>query len=203
MTPAWLRMSDEEFGDQFTPTRSAGYLHKVLIRALRDQVDGVPEPDLLSRKPLVLRLKPPLPPKLRFYIFNATQHPSERQVGTFKIQLTAGLARADLPEGRRHFDRADGIRPVLLGFLAEWRLFVIWDADLHDRGGGFPYSKNVQAPPEVIWDALARGTAQAVRSLKRPTMQETIVAARSRHLAPALQTRIQMSNRALSDGALF
>ena len=86
-----------------------------------------------------------------------------------------------------YFDRTGNIRPVLMGYHPDWRLFILWDADLHDLGDGFPYSKNVQAPPDIVWGALARGLDLGSRRLKKPPITETIVAARPLYLAEALE----------------
>lgn len=201
-SPAWLRLPEDQFQDQYRPghrvTRS--YLHRVLLRALDRAAAQLPAEDQLQQKPLVVDLVTPLPSRLRFYVYEATQHASERQQGTFKVQLTSGVVRPGSGSARLYFDRTDNIRPVLTGYHPDWRLFILWDADLHDLGDGFPYSKNVQAPPDIVWGALARGLAQGTRRLKKPAVTETIVAARPRQLAEALRLRIRLSNQALLEG---
>jgi hypothetical protein len=200
--PTWLTLPEDEFQDQYRPAHNAtrSYLHRVLLRALGRAVEHLPEDDELRQKPLVVDLAAPLPSRLRFYVYEATQHASERQQGTFKVQLTSGIARSGSDSTRLYFDRTDNIRPVLTGYHPDWRLFILWDADLHDLGDGFPYSKNVQAPPDIVWGALARGLAQGSRRLKKPPITETIVAARSSRLAEALELRIRLSNQALCEG---
>jgi hypothetical protein len=200
--PAWLTMSPSEFEDEFRPTQNASsaYLHRVLIRALSgSSLDRIPEDEQLTRKPLVLELAPSLPSRLRFYVYKATQHASERQQGTFKVQLTRGVP-ANRGSRRLYFDRSGGIRPILVGYHVDLRLFILWDADLHDSGDGFPFSKNVQAPPDVVWRAVARGLATGRRTLKRPAATEEIVVARPLRLAEALELRIRLSNAALCEG---
>lgn len=200
--PSWLNLSEEAFQDQYRPARNAtaNYLHRVLVRALGSAVASVPAEEKLRRKPLVVELTPPLPARLRFYLYEATQHASERQQGTFKVQLTVGVARPGDGSGRLYFDRSDDIRPVLMGYHSDLRLFILWDADLHDLGDGFPYSKNVQAPPDIVWSALARGLAHGYRRIKKPATSESIVAARPSQLAAALELRIRLSNQGLCEG---
>ena len=198
--PAWLTLSEDEFQDEYRPEHNAtrNYLHRALLRALGPAVEQLPTDNELKRKPLVVDLMPPLPSRLRFYLYEATQHASERQQGTFKVQLTSGVARAG--SARLYFDRTDNVRPMLIGYHPDWRLFILWDADLHDLGDGFPYSKNVQAPPDIVWSALARGFAQGSRRLKRPAITEMIVAARPLYLAQAVELRIRLSNQVLCEG---
>jgi hypothetical protein len=197
--PAWLTLPEDEFQDQYRPAHSAtaDYLHRVLLRALGPAAIRVPADEDLRHKPLVVDLGSPLPVRLRCYLYAATQHASERQQGTFKIQLTVGVPRLGDDSGRLYFDRTDNIRPVLMGYHPDWRLFILWDADLHDLGDGFPYSKNVQAPPDLVWGALARGLAHGSRRLKKPATNESIVAARPSQLETALELRIRLSNEAL------
>ncbi|MET9833792.1 hypothetical protein ABZ078_31845 [Streptomyces sp. NPDC006385] len=204
-TPGWLTLPEDEFQERYRPAKNftSGYLHRVLIRALGSAVDGVPPDEALKRKPLVLDLASPLPPRLRFYVYAATQHPSERQPGTFKIQLTAGVTREGKPAPPRAkrlwFDRADNIRPVVMGYHPDWNLFILWDADLHDLNGGFGASKNVQTPPEIVWAALAKDISHGSRRL-HGRLTETIVAARPHRLVEALSMRIHLSNEAMCEG---
>jgi hypothetical protein len=114
------------------------------------------------------------------------------------VQLTSGIPHPG--STRLHFDRTCNIRPILAGYHPDWRLLILWDADLHDLGDGFPYSKNVQAPPDIVWGALAHGLARGPRRLKKPPLTETIVAARPRQLAEALELRIRLSNQTLCEG---
>ncbi|MEU0355605.1 hypothetical protein [Streptomyces cyaneofuscatus] len=204
-TPGWLTLPEDEFQERYRPAKNftSGYLHRVLVRALGSAVDGVPPDEALRRKPLVLDLGSPLPRRLRFYVYTATQHPSERQPGTFKIQLSVGVTRDGKPAPteakRRWFDRADNIRPIAMGYHPDWKLFILWDADLHDLNGGFTFSKNVQTPPEIVWAALAKDISHGSRRL-HGGLTETIVAARPHRLVEALSLRIDLSNEAMCEG---
>lgn len=204
--PDWLGMPERDFQKWYRPAGNptSSYLHRVLIRALGSACTRLPSNEALRTKPLVIDLALPLPSKLRIYLYGATQHPSERQQGTFKAQLTVGVDRdgnpTDAKKGNLYFDRGGDIRPILAGYQPDLNLFVLWDADMHDVGDGFPYSKSVQAPPELVWHAVARGLAQDTRSLKQPARTESLVAARPRQLAEALALRIRLSNAALCEG---
>ncbi|MGW2029782.1 hypothetical protein [Streptomyces sp. NPDC001811] len=193
-------MDDDDFYRLPVPatSRNSAYFGKALARALRDHLSVVPTEDALRTKPLLLRLKPPLPLRLRVYIFRATQHISERQEGAFRVQLTTKTnpLAGDLPKPRYKFERTDNVRCMLIGYNPELRTFIIWDADLHDATG-FTYSSGVQAPPGVVFKALAAGIAESKRTLKRSPRAETIIAARPERLAEAIERRVDLSIEAL------
>lgn len=192
----WLSADDATFDSCFPigVRPSAHLLNRRVVRALRGVLQKVPSDADLAVKPLELDLLLPLPPRLRIYAFMATQHASERQPDTYKVQLTH-VSRT--PEGMRwKFSRADGARPVLLGFAAALDLFILWDADVNDAGEGFTYSKSIQAPPEVVYGALAHGIATDTRRV-RAVGEERIVAVRRSRLAEGLLRRIELSNGTL------
>lgn len=190
--PWWLGAADEQLMAAFPNHKLAGTLHRVLVRSLGPLVQQVPDETELDSKPLVLQLELPLPPRLRFYMFCATQHASERQADTFRIQLTTGKKR-----GRNRFSRADGIRPVLVGYEPELETFILWDANINDASG-FTFSKGVQAPPDVVYRAAATGAAEGIRRTRGAKSAETVIAARRDHLVQALLRRIELSNAALT-----
>lgn len=196
--PAWARQTDAEFKARYpvsTRPRPSS-LNRVLTRALIPFLREVPSEEQLRTKPLLLNLHLPLPPRLRCYVFLATQHESERQPDTFRVQLTAG---EPISHGRWVFSRDGGVRPVLIGFEPRLDVFIIWDADVNDAGGGFPFSQGVQAPPGIIYQAAASGISEGMRAARRAARHETIVAVRSDKLAEGLLRRIALSNRALMD----
>lgn len=197
--PVWARLTADEFWatHDLSAGSSALRLHRILARELLPVLGCVPHDDDLGVKPLVLRLSLPLPPRLRFYVYRATQHDSERQAGAYRVQLTVGDEVSDDPR-RYRFSREDNIRPILLGFEPRLRVFVVWDADVHDARKGFPYSKGVQAPPDVVYGAAANGIATATRNVRSVNRNETIVAARTSYLIDALLKRIATSNYAIT-----
>lgn len=196
--PAWAQQSDAEFKARYPvstrprPSSLNRVLARVLVRFLRE----FPSEEQLQTKPLLLNLQLPLPPKLRCYVFLATQHESERQPDTFRVQLTAGEPAS---RGRWVFSREGGVRPVLMGFEPRLDVFIIWDADVNDAGGGFPFSQGVQTPPGIVYQAAAIGISEGMRTARRAARQETIVAVRSDKLVDGLLRRIALSNRALTD----
>lgn len=192
----WLLMPSDQFQARYplTPRPQASQLNRRVARALQPVLSQQPSEQELQGKPLQLSLRLPLPPMLRIYAFTATQHETERQKDTYKIQLTH-VPR--VPEGARwKFSREAGIRPILIGFVPPLAVFILWDADVNDAGQGFTYSKSVQAPPELVYEALANG--KSVRSRRVRGMEpEQIVAVRYSRLVDGLLTRIELSNQAL------
>lgn len=200
--PSWVDMPDAIFRSTLPGqgTVSSVQLHQVLIRAISGSADEMPVEGTLRYKPLVVKTRLPLPPSLRFYVYNATQHSSERQLGTFKIQLTVGVEKDVVGTTRYEFDRSQGIRPVVVGYHLDLDVFILWDTDLHDAGGGFPFSKSIQAPPEIVFGALASGLAEGERRLKSSRVSETIICARPSRLVEALSLRLQRSTETLLKG---
>jgi len=198
--PEWLVIPEADFQQSYRPAHNAtrAFLHRMLVRSLAPVLQQVPTDDQLGNKPLDLTFEPPLPARLRFYVYGATQHASERQRGTFKVQLTSGIPTSE--PRKLQFDRRSGVRPILVGYQMDLGVFILWDADLHDLRGGFPYSKNVQAPPDIVWGAVAAGIKSGTRRLKKTIVEETIVAARPLYLPEAIELRIRLSNRTLCNG---
>lgn len=196
--PTWVQLGDDDFEAAYplSARPRAISLHRILVRSLLPVVREMPDDEELKGKPLELELDLPLPPRLRFYMFLATQHESERQPDTYRIQLTTG---EEVSGGRRRFSRTDGIRPVLIGFDPRLDVFIIWDADVNDAGGGFKYSQGVQAPPEVVYGALADGMSQGSRNVQRAKRSEMIVAVRRERLIEGLLRRIELSNNAITE----
>jgi hypothetical protein len=189
-------MTSDEFETRYplTSRPHANLLNRRVARALPAALRKRPSEQDLQDKPFELALDLPLPPALRVYAFTATQHEAERQTDTYKIQLTH-VPR--FPEGARwKFSREAGVRPILIGFVPSLAVFILWDANVNDAGEGFTYSKSVQAPPGLVYGALANGMAIQSRRV-RGVGTEEIVAVRQSTLMDGLLKRIELSNRAL------
>ncbi len=130
---------------------------------------------------LVVELRPPLPRRVRVYIYNATdaQGPDRTE---YRIQLIlAGHAKGQ----RANFDRSEVELVLLCGYVPEQDVFVFWDASLHVD---FAYSKNLQVRPEnVAGAAVADVTVRQERSLRSDI--ETVICAPSRFVAEAIAER--------------
>ena len=130
---------------------------------------------------LVVELRPPLPRRVRVYIYNATdaQGPDRTE---YRIQLIlAGHAKGQ----RANFDRSEVELVLLCGYVPEQDVFVFWDASLHVD---FAYSKNLQVRPENVAGAAAADvTVRQERSLRSDI--ETVICAPSRLVAEAIAER--------------
>lgn len=136
-----------------------------------------------EKKPFDLRAEAPLPSLLRIYTYKLTTHPSERQRGAYRIQVTLPAA------ANRHFDSSDEAFVILAGYEPELSVFALWDADAHDSGDGIPHSKGVQIHEDCLLEAVISGLAQRTRELRSPMIEETVLAARPDHLFEALALR--------------
>jgi hypothetical protein len=88
-----------------------------------------------------------------------------------------------------------------MGYNSDLRAFILWDADLHDAPPGYSFSRGVQAPPGVVFRAVARGMAEEQRHLKDGNRVETIIVARPERLAEAIERRVDLSLASLRGGA--
>lgn len=126
---------------------------------------------------LIVELEPPLPGRVRVYIYNATNPPGGRSSLEHKIQLIlTGQRKGD----RRNLDWSEVDFVLLCGYVAERDIFVFWDASLHVD---FPHSKNLQVRTANVLVAAASGTfARQERVLR--TGSEVVICA-PRHLVQA------------------
>jgi len=148
-------------------------------------------------KPLELDLKPPLPQRVRLYLFNATRPPGGRPLGEHKVQLMVpGQDRGV----RGNFDSSDARIVLLAGYCAEDDVFVFWDAGLYLD---FAWSRNVQVKIETIIQASAGKIAVQERKLRprNATMStEVVVAAHASILDKAIIKRIDLTRERLIKG---
>lgn len=167
-------------------------LHRRLVQALGTA--GVRSHASLHQKPLELDLVPPLPQRVRVYMYNATRPPGGRPLGEHKVQLIVpGQRRGQ----RASFDNSDGRIVLLIGYGAEEDVFILWDAGLYSD---FAWSRNVQVKAETIIQASAGKLAAQDRQLRptsgRPTV-ETVLAVKPRRLAEALLRRMELTRERL------
>ena len=154
-------------------------LHKQFIKALGPAL-ATASTDTAGE--LVVRLRPPLPQRIRVYIYNATNPPGGRPTPEHKIQL--GLT------GQRRDERRDldwsGVDLVLLcGYVDEHNVFVFWDASMHIN---FPHSKNLQVKTANVQTAAASGVR--VRQDRRlQTGMEVVICAPIQLVVEAIAER--------------
>ncbi len=141
-------------------------------------------------------LQPPLPPRIRVYLYNATAPPGGRTLGECKAQL---IVPGQRPGRRGNFDYSGGRSAVLAGYNAHNDVFVLWEAGLHTD---FAYSKNVQIKPETLYAAAGGRIATQERWLRTGdgTTVETVVATRSAKLREALLRRAELTRKRILEG---
>ena len=143
-----------------------------------------------SEKPLEVDLCPPLPFRIRAYLYNATHPPGGRTIGEHKVQLIVpGQQRGQ----RGNFDHSDGRIVLVIGYEPELSVFILWDAGLYNN---FPFSRNVQVKAETIYAAYASGIAFQDRRLWGA--RELVIAVYKTRLLKAIELRTRATlNRLL------
>ena len=176
---AWERLPQEE-------------LQHRLVSALGSSVVKVHSQ--MDAKPFEIDLAPPLPHRVRIYLYNATRPPGGRPLGEHKIQLIVpGKGRGE----RASFNNDDGRIVLLMGYAADEDVFILWDAGLYSE---FAWSRNVQVKAETIIEASAGKLATQERQLRPATGKatvETVLAVKSRRLAEAIIRRMELTRERL------
>jgi len=155
-------------------------LNQAFVAALDGHVVHVGD---LHTRALTLELAPPLPERLRAYLFNATNPPGGRPTPEHKINLIApGQGRGE----PGNFDFSEDRSVVLAGKVEGQDIFVLWDAALHRD---FGFSRNVQIRTATIQESQ---TSHAISTQSRRTklgINETVIVAPSALLAEAIVMR--------------
>jgi len=195
------RSSPAPHRPSLTVNRSALTLHRQVLLALGSAVIHAPEGRALKTKPLVTELRPPMSSPAAFFVYLATDHPSERSVGDYRIQVILPGHRM---ARRAHFESPAGAMPYLVGYVPDFEVFVLWDYGVHDAGDGVPYSKGVQVHAGTIYEAAAVGSSRQERRLRTSagTATETVIAVRASHLGAALIERDELTVRRLVSGII-
>ena len=166
---------------------SQGELHGRFLDALGKRVRSFGPVD---RKPLEADLIPPLPTRIRLYMFKLTHPPGGRPLDEYKVQLIVPGQR----RGRRgSFEQGDGRMVLLAGYSTEEDVFVLWDAGLY---ADFAWSRNVQVKTETLIRAAAGKVAEQARRLRpvgRCPVTETVLACPPPRLADALVRRLELA----------
>ena len=159
-------------------------------RFLDDLGDAVLNSSPLSEKPLELEFAPPLPSRVRAYIYNLTSPPGGRPADEHKIQLIAPGQRRD---ERGNFDLSEDAFVVLVGFSPDEGVYVFWDAYLHHD---FSFSANAQVKGETVDLARAEGLATQERQLRAVDELERVVVVPAENLVDGLLERARTASRA-------
>ena len=140
-------------------------------------------------RPLDLDLAVPLPPKIRVYLYNATQ-PRGGRSAEYKIQLRInGQARRE----RASFDHTGGRIVYLVGYVADLGVYILWDSWMYSD---FAYSRNVQVKPDTVNAAFVGQISFQERSLSKG--QEIVIASKSTDLNKALLERQNLTMERLN-----
>lgn len=164
-------------------------LHQKFLSALEGNIEAHSE---IDEVPLEVDLSPPLPTKIRVYMFNVTNPPGGRPSDEYKAQLIL----PDQNRGERaSFDLSDGRVVLLVGYSAQSEVFILWDAGLYHN---FGYSRNVQVKGRTVFKAVAGELATQKRNLQSGT--EEVVASNESKLVEAIQLRNELTIERLSGG---
>jgi len=165
-------------------------LHRRFVSALKNEVIWHSD---LDTKPLEMDLKPPLPHRIRLYLFNATHPPGGRTLGEHKIQLIVpGQRRGE----RASFDETGGRIVILAGYQPDVDVFILWDAGLYPE---FSYSRNVQVKAETVYAAIAGKIGRQQRRIRQQGI-EIVLTARPNRMKEALMLRMELTRARLMGG---
>ena len=157
---------------------SKAELHDRFVAAIGPSAFVAAETDAFGE--LVVELRPPLPNRVRVYIYNATDPAGGRPTREYKIQLTGQ------PRGKRGEFDWSGVDFVLLcGYAVEHDVFVFWDAALRPD---FAWSTSLEVQAVNVETASATGErARQHRRLK--TGMEVVICAPSQLAIQAIEER--------------
>ncbi|MDM5225002.1 hypothetical protein QUF73_02150 [Cytobacillus sp. NJ13] len=167
-------------------------LNTIFIEHLSDSIINYSD---IGSKPIEIDLCPPLPVKIRLYIYNMTQPLGERSFGDHKIQLIVpGQKRGN----RADFDDSKGRIVVLAGYESDLGVFALWDAGLYPN---FAYSRNVQVKANTVYRALAGEIGMQERVI-RGQGKETVITTTGENLRDALVLRMHKTEERVMNGGL-
>lgn len=155
-------------------------LHLLILQSLEGEVTTCSP---LEKKPLELIASIMSIKKFRIYAYNAGDPPGGRPAGEYKIVLTVNQ-----PEGERgNFNQSDDSLVLILGYVNEYEVFVLWDADKHKN---FAFNKNLQVKFDTVIKAFVEGLA--LQNRRTLNGIETVIAAHKNYLTKAIRKRIEL-----------
>lgn len=166
--------------------------NRLLLRSLAPSLRSFPGV-VSDERPIELSLGKPIYLQMRFYLF-PLRDPSPRSNRAY-INLTIGEA-----DGLNSFDRSEGYRPIVAGYLLDDEIFVLFDADVYEMDGGFRYNRFCYVDEALPLRAMVSGPVTETRSLRKPRIEEVVVACRASDLITALQQRFQLTVQRILDG---
>lgn len=164
-------------------------IHEAFAEALGNLVESHSG---IDQVPFEAKLEHPLPTAVRVYAFNVTHPTGGRPNGEHKAQL---ILPDQSPGEYASFDTSGQHTVLLLGYVPDSDVFVLWDAGLHRN---FAYSKNVQVKAKTVFSAIGGELGTQDRRLQ--TGKETVVTSNRDRLADAIIRRVELTEkRLLSD----
>jgi hypothetical protein len=132
---------------------------------------------------MVVEVRIPSVRKFRIYAHNCGNPPGGRPIDEYKIVLNVGQQYGQ----KGNFDYSDGCIALVIGYVLDHDVFVLWDANKHKD---FAFNKNLQVRAETILRALAYPISLQKRRTKNGI--ETIIATRQMYLIAAMNKRIDI-----------
>lgn len=166
-------------------------LHDALLQALGDRVAYH---SAVGAKPMTVDLVPPMPPRLRVYMYSLVGG-----VGTVRpTEYKSILRLPGQPTGvYESFDHSDGRFALLVGYQVDLDVYVLWDASLHAR---FTNGTNIQVRDTTVHRAAATGRAEQQRRLMHGLNTEIVIACQSWNLAEAISARVAHTGNGAEGG---
>ena len=155
-------------------------LHESLLRPLGSLVIAHSD---LGRKPLLLDLRLPWPPRLRLYMYSLVDGAGSQRPTEYKAVLRVPGQK---PGDYGSFDHSGGRIALLVGYRADLDVFVLWDASLHPE---FKNGGNIQVKHETVHNAAGSGRAEQSRTLASGSI-EIVIACQSPELINAIDDRV-------------
>jgi predicted neuraminidase len=155
-------------------------IHQIIIDKLGNGAKLLSDP---LKKPLILETTGAKSHKFRIYSFNCNNPPGGRPDNEYKIVLNVGQDKGQ----RGNFDNSDGCIAIVLGYVFDYDVFVLWDTRKHIN---FAFNKNLQVKGDTVLSALANRMSFQERKTKQGL--ETIVAVRSSFLYEGLLKRVEI-----------
>ena len=123
-----------------------------------------------------------MPIRLVTYIYNCIDPQGGRPSGEYKINISL---RGQTTGQRCNFDYDAGF-VLLVGYIKNFDVFVLWDAYKHKD---FAHRSNLQVRQSTILDALVDGISTQQRRIRNSDRKEIVICCTSRNLEKAILHR--------------
>lgn len=169
-------------------TVSKEVIHEEFLSALESAVQNDPD---TQDFPLEVELNHPLPQKIRIYAYNVTSPAGDRPSDEYKAQL---IAPGQQSRERGSFEFSEDWFVLLLGYVPDEDVFVLWDAYLHPE---FAFSTTVQVKQDTIDTAIHGGIGEQLRSVEKG--EEVVITSNYDNLKDCILKRVKSSKQTTPD----